>query len=157
MFKDKGGRWRTKSLFEEEYKYSDPKAEPLFSLRCGGGKPCLHCAFLETGDPTGYKLATEKLGGWVHLQLLLSRKWFQTHWDIWQDEMEIKLRSEGITKQRQLALKGNQNASKWLAEKGWLPKRQAGAPTKEERTRQLKMDSRLKDELEEDWKRVMTH
>jgi hypothetical protein len=43
-------------------------------------------------------------------------------------------------------------ASKWLAEKGYAPKR--GRPSKEEKAGYLKQEERINDAIEEDLKRV---
>jgi hypothetical protein len=152
-FKDKGKRWRTKSLFRELYKSSDPTATPMFSLKCGNPEQCLHCLFLESGDPTGYRFAMDHLGGWKHYQLLSGLKWFKSHLEDWKDELEVKLRSEGIAKQRQLSAKGNQPAAKWLSDRGWS-KRQAGAPSKAEVQRETKVQAKLAAELDADFERV---
>jgi hypothetical protein len=71
----------------------------------------------------------------------------------WREELEIKLRSEGIAAQRKLAAKGNVNAAKWLAEKGW-DKRKAGAPSQAEVAGERKVSAKMEDELEEHFKRV---
>jgi hypothetical protein len=73
----------------------------------------------------------------------------------WRDELEIKLVSEGIKKMISHAAdpKG-QTAAKWLADKGWGEKRKAGAPSKEERARELKIKEHISNELEEDFERM---
>jgi hypothetical protein len=154
-FKDKQGRWRTESLFVETSRVGE-KYEPMFVLspdKHTDEKPCLRTLYMEAADPTEYSFATTYLGGWKHW-LQLSGSWFfKEYIKEWREELEVKLRSEGVRAQRKLAAKGNVNAAKWLAEKGW-DKRKAGAPSKEEVSRELKVSSKLSEELDEDYKRV---
>jgi hypothetical protein len=154
-FKDKNHRWFTEGLFLETSRseHVRPSSFVLNPDNETEERPSLKRLYLECADPTEYKFATEVLGGLKHLRRLEKCSWFRPHLEEWREELEIKLRSEGIQAQRKLAAKGNVNASKWLAEKGW-DKRKAGAPSKEETTRERKVSAKMEDELEEHFKRV---
>ena len=150
-FKDKMGRWRTTSLFQE---WKDPGYDAYFTIyewKHNDPLPCLKTLFLECGDPTEYLFATTVLGGWEHWQKLQKHRDLDVH--KWRDELELKLRAEGIQKQLELAKKGNGNAAKWVAEKGWS-KRKAGAPSKEEVARETKIAAKLDESIEEDYERL---
>lgn len=105
--------------------------------------------YLEIGDPTEYEFANECLLGWTHWKRLLENKLIRKELDIWRDELEIALRSEGIRNIMNLGASdgGNFQAAKWLADKGW-DKRTPGRPSKEAREREREIDKRINDELE---------
>lgn len=150
------GRWRTESMFVETNRVED-KFPSLFCL--GQGRetedlPWIKRLYLETMDPTEWKFATEVLGGWQHWKRLSESPFMKAFVKEWREEMEVQVRSLGIKQQIHLAEKGNNNASRWVAEKGWEPKRKAGAPSKEEVTRERKVAAEIKNTVEEDYDRV---
>jgi hypothetical protein len=156
-FKDSMGRWRTESLFVETNRVED-KWPSFYCLNPDKETellPSLKRLYLEASDPTEYNFATSYLGGWQHWQALSKGWFFKEYIKEWREELEVKLRAEGIKAQRGLAKKGNPNAAKWLAEKGW-DKRKAGAPSKEERVREMKMGAKVAEHLDEDYERVFS-
>jgi len=114
--------------------------------------PSLRRLYLETEDPTGYTLAIEYLDGWEHLQRLKASV-LRELWPVWEDEMEIRLKSKGLKTIVEKAAGGHADCAKFLTTKGW-DKRIAGAPSKEERERQLKIDDSVAAEVKADAKRV---
>ena len=108
--------------------------------------------FLEEGDVTGYQFATKWLDGWDHLQKILKSKKFLPVYEGWVQELEVKLRSEGLREVIKLSSAGNYNASKLLIDKGWAQKR--GRPSKEEVQGARAQEARIKDEIDEDLQRV---
>lgn len=156
MFKDSMGRWFTKGLFWETCR-PDNKEWASYTLKEQEheGLPSLKALYLETSDPTEYEFATSYLGGWLHWKALCECSWFQPHLEDWREELEVKLRSEGIKKiaEHSRGEKGYQ-AAKYLADRGW-DMRKAGAPSKEERARELKVQSRLHDEIDDDMARIL--
>lgn len=154
-YKDKMGRWLTESLFVETGR-QDHLSPPPFCLLPSNEtdtRPCLKRLYMELADPTEYRIATEVLGGWPHWQRLQKAGWFKPYIRDWRIELETKLISEGVQAQRKMAAKGNANAAKWLAEKGWS-KRKAGAPSKEEVVRERKVAAKSEKEIEEHYNRV---
>jgi len=108
--------------------------------------------YLETNDPTGYILATDYLDGWDHL-LKLKASVLREQWPQWEDEMEIRLKSLAIMTLIVKAESGDAVSAKFLATKGW-DKRKAGAPSKDERTRQLKINRGIEADIRADAKRI---
>jgi len=158
MFKDAIGRWRTKSLFYEANDYRI--ADALFTLGDedvtikGKALISLRKRFVESEDPTGYIISQEFLGGYSHWDAICKSS-MKTEVEKWQDELEVKLRSVGLTNTIKSAKAGNFNAAKFLAERGW-DKRIAGRPTKDEVVRQTKIQAQLHNEFEDDLKRMET-
>ena len=73
----------------------------------------------------------------------------------WKEEAEIQVRSIGVRSAMEMARDGKSfAAAKWLAEAGY-DKRGAGRPSKEEIVRETRIASRVKDELEEDYERLL--
>lgn len=79
------------------------------------------------------------------------------HLRVWRDELEVKLRSEGIRNLRKASKEGSRgvSAAKYLAEKGWEKKR--GRPSKEEIERERKIQAAMEDDLEGDAARMLPH
>ena len=81
-----------------------------------------------------------------------------TDYEEWEEELEIKIRSEGIRALVHTATeegaKGT-TAARYLADKGWLSKR--GRPSKEELAGEKKERTRIMDEITEDAKRLGIH
>ena len=159
QIKSANGKPRTKSLFYE-LSYDDP-SEALFTLKERDievrGQPMLSLQQLYVSmvpsDPTEYEFANKYLGGWKHWQRLQKCFPLKPFIKEWRAELEVKLRSEGIAAQRKLAAKGNVNAAKWLAEKGW-DKRKAGTPSKAEIEGERKVAAAMEEHLDDDFDRV---
>lgn len=112
--------------------------------------------YLECEDPTEYQFATNHLGGWSHWKRLCEKTTrLHPYIEEWREELEVKLRSQGVRQMANIAMtdKGQQ-AAKWLAEKGWSDKKR-GAPSKEEKERELKIQTRMSSEIEDDLKRLL--
>lgn len=154
-FKDNRGCWRTESLFIETNKREDklPSIYALTEDKATEECPCLKTLYLSKRDPTEYLFVKECLGSWKQWEYLCSNSWFGPIVKEWRAELELLLIAEGVQKQRELAEKGNQNAAKWLAEKGWN-KRKAGAPSREEVARERKIAAERQDTVEEDYNRI---
>lgn len=131
-YRDEQNRYRTQSLFKEFY--IKGKYPAVFTLKefDDGELLSVRRLFLEYNDPTGYQFAIDVLGSYDHWLKLCSLKWFQADYlNKWLHELEIKLKSEGLKKINSVAAGDSAqafNASKYLAEKGWEPKK--GRPTK---------------------------
>lgn len=152
-YKDSMGRWITQGLFAD-MSFSDfrKKFKPVFTLKSyKEGYRFMKEEYLEAGDPTEYSFAINTLGSWEHWKHLCSSKWFQEHVECWREELELKLRSQGIKKMVELAkTKGPiaSSAAKYLSDKGWDIKR--GRPSKEEIDRNSKMDAKIKSKVSRD-------
>lgn len=164
MFKDPvTGNWYTQALFLElsynnkdnvmyTLKEHDVEVEINGELRL---LPSIKRLFVECGDPTEYLFATTYLGGWAHWKRICEKtKALHPYIEEWREELEVKLRSQGIQQMAEHARgeKGMQ-ASKWLAEKGWEEKKR-GAPSKAEKERELKIQSKIHQEVDDDLQRI---
>lgn len=149
-FKDVMGRWRTESLFVERCRVADDYP-PMFTLlkdKHTPELPALEVLYMSCDDPTEYEFATTYLGGWAHWQVLAGITWMKPYVARWREEMEVKVRAKGVKSQIKAAEKGNANAAKWVAEKGWV-KRKAGAPSKEEVARERKVAAGIEADIDE--------
>lgn len=156
-FKDSKERWLTQSLFlelgysefavytlkEEDHEYKNTTY------------PSLKRLYLELEDVTEYIFATEYLGGWQHWRRLCANKVIAKHIEEWREELELKLRSQGLRATIEMALdedKPSFAAAKFLVDKGWATKR--GRPSKEELEREKKVRDKVADEFTDDWERI---
>lgn len=115
--------------------------------------PSMRRLYLEMGDPTEYQFATTYLLGWKHWQRLCANKALKQHVDDWREELEVKLRCEGVHSAIVQARSGSWQAAKWLVDKGWSESK-AGRPSKADVDREIKMQARIKDEYAEDLQRL---
>jgi len=159
---DHVGAYRTQSLFLET---NGSSLAPIMTLKeidweyKGKLLLSLKKIYMEIADPTEYAVAIEVFGSWPQWLRLLDNKSIRTEIEKWREELEIKIRSGAITAMVQTAtLEGAKGtaAAKYLAEKGWA-KRKAGAPSKEEKQRQLKQDDAVSALVKEDLERVGLH
>ena len=159
-FRDVNGRWITQALFPET---STNDKFLMYRLRDGitdkySHLPVLKDLYLDTRDYTEYSFATKYLGGWEHWLRLCNNALIRVEIDKWREELEVKLVSEGLMQITDIATdkenKGRLTAAKFLAEKGFKPKREAGRPSKEEVTRERKIASRVGDSVSSDLERI---
>ena len=144
---DSMGKMRTQSLFLE-LGYNE---EACFTLGDEDKEykdktyPSLKRLYLESGDPTEYKFATEHLLGWKHWQRMCENKIIRRHIDEWREELEVKLRCQAIGDAITLAKSGQFQAAKWVADRGWAT-RAAGRPSKSEIEHEKKVQARIDEE-----------
>ncbi len=153
LLKDSKGAWRTLSLF---YETNTTAMDSVFTLRPHEwkGYPSAKEMYLSIADPTEYEFALALLGSWEHWQRVMRCKWFQEHLDDWRETLEVKLRSQAIQRVAAISKGGSPgalNASRWLAERGWVESKR-GRPSKaevtSERRRQALLDQEISDDLE---------
>lgn len=152
---DSGGKPLTQSLFLE-IGYTEQAIYTLKDndhIHNGKHYPSLKRLFLECADPTEYEFATTHLLGWKHWLRLCENKVLRKHIDEWRDELEIKLRSQGVKEVMKSAVAGNYQAAKFLADRGWI-NRGAGRPTKDEVEHERKVQAALTDEFSADVHRL---
>ncbi len=144
MFKNSMNRYLTKALFVEFEADPNIPADKyaIFTLqeedkeKDGKVFKSVYRLFLECDDPTGYVFASNHLGSWYHYQLLLRVPWFKEVIDKALLELEVRVRSNAlksiIKDSKNPNSKSQFQASKFLLEKGWVPKDSpVGRPTKE--------------------------
>lgn len=159
--KDKMGRPLTQGLFLEvgyntdfavytlDDDHKDYKGQTYYSLKK---------LYLEEEDVVGYNFACKYLLGWQHWERLRSNKMLAKHIDLWEEELELKLKSIAVKSIIDISLSenGGFQASKWLADGGWI-RRSAGRPSKEETEKHLAQKERIYNEYAEDLERVHSH
>lgn len=157
-YKNSNNVYKTKALF---YEWNTVSPEGcLYSLTEDDRfvdnvlYPSVYRLFIASGDPTGYKFASEYLGNWHHYQMLYKSPWFKQVIDKAISELEIKIRSEALVgilregKDRQS--KSQFQANKFLLEKGYLEKDSpVGRPTKAKITEEANKIVAELDDLEE--------
>lgn len=149
---DSAGKPLTQSLFLE-LGYNE---QAIFTLKDNDHEyngevfPSLKRLYLEMADPTEYEFANTYLLGWRHWKRLCENKAIRRYIDEWREELELKLRAQGVKEIIKHAQdeKGFQ-AAKWLADRGWST-RAAGRPSKEEIERERKFQSRIQDDFKAD-------
>jgi len=159
---DHVGAYRTQSLFLET---NGTSGLPILTLKeldweyKGQVLPSLRKMYMEIADPEEYEVAIQVLGSWEHWLRLLENKKIMGYIQQYRDELEVKIRSCAVKAMVQTAtLDGSKgtSAAKYIAEKGWS-KRKAGAPSKLEKERELKITTKISDEVEDDLKRLGIH
>lgn len=86
--------------------------------------------YMELCDPTEYLFANTYLADWQHWCTLCEAEWFKPYVARWREELELKLKAEGLARIIQEAKEPGReghSATKYLLEKGW---EKDGRPTK---------------------------
>ena len=138
-FKDIMGRWITSGLFKET---AQKKGYIIYTIDEA------RAFFIECNDPTGYLFAITFLGGWKHWLALQESPALAHHLLQWEEELEVKMRSENLqlVVQEAKGEKGYQ-AAKYLVEAGWK-KKEAGRPSKASIKKESKLRASIYDEFE---------
>ncbi len=137
-FKDSMQRWIISGLFRE---IAQKDTYILFTLEEA------RQLFIGLNDPTGYLFSTAHLGGYTHWVALKESPSTGPHIAKWEEELEVKLRAEGLNSIYQLS-KGDKGyqAAKFLADGGWKEKT-TGRPTKEHIKRESRIQASIYDEF----------
>ena len=159
---DQSNNFRTQSLFVEVGGYNEFVLMTLTEHPKeynGRVLPSLHTIYMEESDLTEYAVAMRVFGSWSHWEKILQNKKILKHIEKYRTELEVKVRSEAVRALVHTAsTEGSKGttAAKYIAEKGW-EKRKAGAPSKEEKARELKVQTKITDEVKEDMERLGLH
>lgn len=152
---DSLGRHLTQSLFLE----LGYRPEAIYTLKDedfeyeGRYLPSIKQLYLDIGDPTEYEFANKCFTGWTQWQRIVANKQMTKVVEQWRFELEVKIRSEGVSMARGQSRKGSWQATRWLSEKGWED-RGAGRPTKEDVEHERKVQAAISNEFEEDAARL---
>lgn len=162
-FKDKMGRWLTKSLFKE-YAFQAPEGTfPLFVLsnQDRDGLPSLYKLYLAAEDPSEYFFANEYLGGWDHWQRLSKATFFLPYITSWRKELEVLIKAKAL--QKLLSVANNPNhkssyeANKLLLKEGYKEREgsKRGRPTKDEVHKEANRIATEEERISADAERVL--
>ncbi len=105
--------------------------------------------YLECRDPHEYTFAVKWIGSWKHWLRIKESERLRPHVEEWADELEVKLRSEGLAK---IMKEDSYNANKYIADKGW--NKVAGRPTKEAVAGERKKQAAIRGEVSDDADRL---
>jgi hypothetical protein len=133
MFKDKMKRWLTVGMFKELASRDDTATMTLDEARQ---------RFVDLGDMTGYKFSQAYLGGWQQWVEMEASPTLAPYIEEWRDELEVKLRCEGLERIVTESETGHFQANKFLVDRGWST-RAAGRPSKLEVKRQVEGDKKV--------------
>ena len=152
--KDEKGRYLTQSLFLE-LGYNTDKAiytlDGEDKMYNGTLYPSLKKRYIEFADPVEYNFAKEYLYDWDHWQRIVNNKVIREHVNVWREELELSLVSEGVLTLIDLAANDKSyQAGKWLAERGW-DKKTKGRPSKEDIDAEIKRKADKQEEYEADF------
>lgn len=154
---DVNGRPLTLSLFLE-LGYSD---YALYTLKeCdheykGKVYPSIKQLYIEKADPTEYTFANTYFLGWKHWLRLCENKQIRVYIDEWREELEVKIRCQGIKDVIASAKGGSFQAAKWISDRGWKT-RGAGRPSREEVDREIAFQSKIDTEYGADVVRLFS-
>jgi hypothetical protein len=160
LLKDSIGRYMTGALVREQYQPNHVKFKPIFTIKDydHDGLISMKRVYMEEADPTEYRPAMKLFGDWGHWQKFLTLEWFKPIVESWREELEIKLRSDAIKGIVSMSKQENPtglNAMKFLANKEYVPdEKKRGRPSKKEIARNMKIQQGIKNETEEDMKRL---
>lgn len=151
--------WLTAALFWD-LQGLDSKENCIYTLKDedfqtedGRTMLSLRNRYLELNDPTEYQFATKYFGSFRHWKKVAESPRIAPHVEEWREELEVKLRSQGIKAMIEKAADGDYQPSKYLADKGWELKKR-GAPSKAEKARELKVQANVADVVDMHWKRM---
>lgn len=164
-FKASNGKYMSKQLFWEEWITLPLEQRVLdapFTLhKDKPGRINFGRAYVESRDPTGYKVTQELLGDYNHWQVLMGCRWFVAAKEIWDKELDAALASEAMLEiQNIMRTAPNQAqrlaAAKYLANKEYRKDKTAskGRPKREDIDRAAKDLAASERDLEEDLRRI---
>lgn len=163
-FKAANGKYYTRQLFWEEWidlPIDKRKTEPTFTLY--SDKPGLinfGRAYVESEDPTGYKVSQELLEGYRLWTILMACSWFQTAKKLWDEEMDARLSSKGIAKLQEMLEHGTPPqksiAAKYFADKEYRKDKthSRGRPSKDQVAAEARKEATIDRQLAEDFERI---
>lgn len=164
-FKTHTGKYWTRQLFYEEnvnIVSGRTAREPLFTLHQDrDGLINFGKAYIQSRDPTGYKVTQELLDGDYTLWcLLMNSRWFVDAKARWDREMDAMIRSEALEEIRTLMKNGlpaqRLAAAKYLEKREYrkTAQHEKGRPKREDIDRAAKELAANDRDLQEDFKRI---
>lgn len=163
--KASNGRYYTRQLFWDQWVDMPIESRivgPFFTLtRDREGLINFGKEYVDCGDPTGYKVAQKLFDGDYTLwTVLMQCRWFVAAKELWDKELDAKLKSEGLDKVRELLRDGlapqQLAAAKYLANQEYRKDRAAGKgrPKREDVDRAAKELAASEKEVADDMARI---
>lgn len=124
-----------------QYKYMSAEEQKFF-----------RDAYVACGDPTGYVFAEKYVeGGYPKWKKLSKMSLLRKALASWQEILEVRLQSVGVSTLVNDAISGSKSASasaKWLASRGWIPKEDKRTKVEKDKAK------KAQEEIQEDYKRL---
>lgn len=156
-YRDNMGHRLFQMLFWE---LSKDKSKALYTLKDFDHEGCksLYKLFIAEMDPTEYRFATKYFDSYDHWMAITKKQWFSPHIAKWREELEIKLRSEALSRivaESKSGSKSSFMANRFLLERGWANKAGKGRPSKEQVLSAAKDLAKENETTNEDFLRVV--
>jgi carbohydrate-selective porin OprB len=153
-YKDKIGRYRTKSLFCE---FPVEGYSPVFTLESedkeweGNTMRSMRAMYVSYDDD--WSFAKDAFGGWEQWEAVKESAVVAPVVEGWERERFERMKQEAIAEAVKQSKDGNFAASKWIATKGWETKR--GRPSKEEVEGERKKQAKANGTMDEHYDRML--
>jgi hypothetical protein len=146
------GKLLSVGLFRET---SNDTEAAVFCLNSEGNKtqPSLYQIYRQYDDPTEYTFAMEVFGEFRAWKQISENPRIKPWVDSWREEMEARIRSEGIEQLRKQAENGSTAAARWIGEAGWKPKK-TGPKPKAEAEKEERVQAGIADHVKEHLSRL---
>lgn len=159
------GKYFTSQLFWEQWIElpEDRRVleKPMFTLyRDKEGLINFGREYVDHGDPTGYDVAMKLLGNYNHWVALNQCTWFQAAREIWDEQLDAKIKADAFKKIEELKDIGQPAqqlaAAKYLANADYRRNRSAtkGRPSKEEIAKEARKAAATERDLANDFQRI---
>lgn len=160
LYLDTQGRFRTRSLFIEMINKEQIAGgyTPIYTLKGDPDYIDIHELYIESDDPTEYAFGVQAFSTWEHFQHIADLDWFKAYLTVWRDELAVRMKAMALKSLMIQAVRPDGRgitAAKYIADKGWEQKR--GRPSKEEIAKEKKQQAQIKNDLEDDAKRLGLH
>lgn len=130
------------------------------------GFPSLYRLYMDEGDLTEWRFANKYLDGWEHWEMLTKCTWFLPFVSRWRKELELRTRSEALTKlfdlceEPKASLTLKKEINKFIVEEGYKTKEhkktsKESKPTKEEIREEANKMVSEKQRLKQDAERIL--
>ncbi len=143
------GKLVVPGMFQEFNRGREGEMEPIFSFKAWNR------TYLDIADPTEYETAMVLIGNWEHWQAVRLHQITGPVMDEWANEVEIKLRSQGVRNVISLAgstAPGAAGAAQWLAKGGYIE--DSRLRTKKGREKEEKVQEAIKRRVADDAARI---
>lgn len=164
MYRNESNQRYSKQLFWEQWitlPIEQRLIKPPFTLHNEReGYVCFGQEYVNDADPTGYTTSKRLLGDFGYWRHLLKAAWFREALELWNEELDAKLKAEGLKVIRETAASDDKAAlaaARYLANldyKNNSPASKRGRPSKEEVEGRLASEARELKDVEEDYKRI---
>lgn len=160
VFKNSVGARYLRGLFFEETLADKSSVVYTLKDRDHEGYPSLYRLYMETGDPTEWKFATQHLDGWEHWERLCESPWFKPYVERWRRELHLRISSDSLARimaESKTNSRGSFTANRYLLERGWEPKdsKRAGRPSKDTIRAEAKRIASETTQITNDYERIL--